>query len=355
MKKTLSIFLLSVLLFLLAACGNDGSGGTEEADGMGGTEAEGSGESEEDSLDLDVEQAAGEAPQDFSFGSATVGGLWYTLSGAMGEGISELYPNSSVTVVEGGSISNLIGLGEGLYPIGFSNGQTVPEALEGIRDFEEPVENVSTLATLYPNVMHIIVPESSDIESVLDLAGKRVSPGIKGYSGELAFIDILEAVGMDYDDLEHIEYTGTAEAGDLMRDGHIDAFVGMLAAPVPTVQELDTTLGVRLIPLEEDVVEGLNELNPGYLEHTIEGGTYSGIEEDVLTTAGYTVLLANNELIDEDVGYELTKMIVENAGQWSQLSSTLDVFDAEYSVENNVGPLHPGAERYYEEIGALQE
>ncbi|PTL37525.1 hypothetical protein C6Y45_16130 [Alkalicoccus saliphilus] len=344
----------------MAACVDDGGNGggaegTNNNENNSADEAAG-GDNEDNAaeeVDLEVEEASGEAPADFSFGSATVGGLWYTLSGAMGEGINDMYPDSSVTVVEGGSISNLQGLGEGIYSIGFSNGQNVPEAVDGEAEFDEPIENLGTLATMYPNAMHIMVPEDSDIETVEDLAGKRVSPGIRGYSGEIAFEEILDIVDMDVDDLEHIEYTGTAEAADLMRDGHLDAFVGMLAAPVGTVQELDTTMGIRLIPLEDELVTEMHSRNPGYIEHTIEADIYDGVDEDINTVAGYTVLLANTELIDEDVAYELTKMVVENADQWEMLSASMAEFDAEYSVENNVGPLHPGAERYYEEVGAL--
>ncbi len=155
---------------------------------------------------------------------------------------------------------------------------------------------------------------------------------------------------MSYDDLEGIEYIGTADAAQLLRDGHIDAITGMLAAPVSTYQELDTTLGIRLIPLKDETVEQLHAANEGYLPYTIEGGTYENIKEDTNTVAGYTVLLANNDLINEDVAYEITKMVVENKDAWANISSVMSDFNAEFSVENNVGNMHPGAERYYKEL-----
>lgn len=328
MKKILIVF-LAVFALMLAACSSE----------------------EANKGEADVKKGA---PKDMAFGSATVGGFWYTLSGAMGDKMKEVFPDSSVTVVEGGSVSNLLGLSQGTFAIGFSNGQTVPEALNGIGPFEEKIDNVSTIATLYPNVFHIVVRKDSDIHSVEDLKGKKVSPGIKGYSGELAFIDILDAVGMSYDDLGGIEYIGTADGADLMRDGHIDAIVGMVSAPVSTFQELDTTLGIRLIPLSDEVVGKLHEKNEGYLEYTIAGGTYSKVTEDIKTVAGYTVLLASDDLMDEDTVYKLTKMMVEEKETWKALSPIMNDFDAEYSVENNVGKLHPGAEKYYKEVGALK-
>ncbi|WP_423408349.1 TAXI family TRAP transporter solute-binding subunit [Heyndrickxia sp. MSNUG] len=332
MKKFLAV-LMAFMLVVLAACSSDEAGSRESEK----TKPEANG-----------------APKDMAFGSATVGGFWYTLSGAMGEKMKEVFPDSSVTVVEGGSVSNLLGLSQGTFALGFSNGQTVPEALNGTNSFKEKVNNVSTIATLYPNVFQIVVREDSDIKSVKDLKGKKVSPGIKGYSGELAFIDILDLNGMTYDDLGGIEYIGTADGADLLRDGHIDAIVGMVSAPVSTFQELDTTLGIRLIPLDDDTIKGLHEKNEGYLEYTIEGGTYSNVKEDVNTVAGYTVLLVNDDLMDEETVYKLTKMMVEEKDTWTTLSPIMKDFNAEYSVKNNVGKLHPGAEKYYKEVGALK-
>ncbi|SFB22735.1 hypothetical protein SAMN04488072_110107 [Lentibacillus halodurans] len=318
-----------IVMALLAGCSSDSS--SEEA-------------GEED----------GGTPSEISFGAATEGGFWYTLAGAMSDKMTEIYPDSSTSIIEGGSISNLLGLGQGTYHIAFSNGQTVPEALNGENQFEEPITNVSTVATLYPNVLHLVVREDSDIYSIEDLAGKTVSPGIKGYSGELAFQDVLETVGMSYDDLSGIEYVGTSDAADLLRDGHIDAISNMLAAPASTIQELDTTLGIRLIPIGEEIASALHDKNEGYLEYTIEAGTYPNQEEDIVTTAGYTVLLTNNDLMSEEDIYELTKMIVEEREAWENISPVMAEFDAEYSAENNVGVLHPGAEKYYKEVGALE-
>lgn len=332
MKKFLAV-LMAFMLVVLAACSSNGASGSEGEK----TKSEAKG-----------------APKDMAFGSATVGGFWYTLSGAMGEKMKLVFPDSSVTVVEGGSVSNLLGLSQGTFALGFSNGQTVPEALNGTNSFKEKVTNVSTIATLYPNVFQIVVRDDSDIKSVKDLKGKKVSPGIKGYSGELAFIDILDLNGMNYDDLGGIEYIGTADGADLLRDGHIDAIVGMVSAPVSTFQELDTTLGIRLIPLDDDTIKGLHKKNEGYLEYKIEGGTYSNIKEDVNTVAGYTVLLVNDDLMDEDTVYKLTKMMVEEKDTWTTLSPIMKDFNAEYSVKNNVGKLHPGAEKYYKEVGALK-
>lgn len=191
------------------------------------------------------------------------------------------------------------------------------------------------------------------IYSIEDLKGKKVSPGIKGYSGEIAFQKILDLKGMSYDDLGGIEYIGTENAAELMRDRHLDAWVGNLAAPSATWQELDTTVGIRLISLDQETIDGLYGQNEGYVPYTIEAGTYPNQDEDVHTVAPFSVLLVNNDTMPEDAVYELTKLVVENADHWKTISSVLDDFDAEFSVENNVGEMHLGAIKYYKEIGVM--
>ncbi|KIO60958.1 hypothetical protein B4064_1415 [Caldibacillus thermoamylovorans] len=335
MKRVLMLFLILVTLStLLIGCSSDKSKNTQSNEKPNGGKIP--------------------TPTEFTIGSATVGGFWYTLSGAMAEEMKKVFPNSSTTIVEGGSVSNLLGLGQGVYHIGFSNGQTVPEALNGENAFKKPITNVSTIATLYPNVFHIVVREDSDIHTIEDLKGKKVSPGIKGYSGELAFLDILELADMSYDDLGGIEYVGTSEGADLLRDDHIDAIVGMISAPVSTFQELDTTLGLRFIPISDEIIKKLHEKNEGYLDYTMEPGTYPNQKEEVKTVAGYTVLLVNNDLMSEEDVYKLTKMVFENRDKWNTISTVMKDFNAEYSIKNNVGKLHPGAERYYKEVGALK-
>lgn len=333
LRKKIFLFIVSILLLALVACDNNG-----------------------DELNSDNTKENGNitTPDSIGFGAASVGGFWYTLAGAMGDQMKEIFPDSTVSIVEGGSIANLMGLGNGTFDVAFTNSEAISEANNGEGEFDEPIDNFSTIATLYPNPLQIVVRADSDIYSIKDLKGKKVSPGIKGYSGEIAFQKILGLVGMSYDDLKGIEYIGTEDASELMRDNHLDAWVGVLDTPAATWQELDTTVGIRLISLEQETIDGLNEDNPGYIPHTIEEGTYPNQDEDVETVAPYTVLLVNDDTMSEEDVYNLTKLVVEKKEVWQNLSATFNDFNAEYSVENNVGDMHPGAVRYYEEIGAME-
>jgi TRAP transporter TAXI family solute receptor len=339
--KSILTIIIALLVLSLAACGGQPSG-NEESQSSGGGEEEAN---ENKSSDVEA--------QNFNFGAATQGGFWYALGGAYAMEIEEAIPGSSVTVIEGGSVSNLLGLEQGKFQMGFSNGQTVPEALNGEGNFEKKAENVRWAATLYPNVMHIVVREDSDIHSIKDLKGKKVSPGIKGYSGELAFQNILDINGMSYDDLSKIEYVGTADGANLLRDGHIDAMVGMLAAPVSTFQELDTTLGIRIISLEDETISKMKEINNGFSKYVIGKDVYQNIDSDANTISAYTTFLVHKDL-SEDTVYTLMKTLFDNKDTWSNLNTMMSSFNEEFSIENKIGPIHPGAEKFYKEAGVLK-
>lgn len=289
---------------------------------------------------------------EITFGAASQGGFWYTFAGAYGNMIEEEL-DSSVAVVEGGSLANIEGIATDQFQIGLSNGQNVTEALEGFGGFEEPVSGFSGIAALYPNVNHIIVREDSGIQSISDLKGKRVSPGIKGYGGEIAFQQILELNDMSYDDMAQVEYVGTSDGANQLRDGQLDAVVTMLVTPVAIFQELDASVGVRLVPISDETVSGLQELNPGYIDYTIPQEVYGG-EQDIQSIAAQTTVLVDDNL-PEDYVYDLTRILVENKDQWANMNAGMQNFDAEYSTSNIPGDLslHPGAKSYYEEVNAL--
>lgn len=317
------------LSVVLVACGSGDSGES----GNGG------GEGEVDTSEITI-------------GAASQGGFWYTFAGAYANKIEEQL-DSTTAVIEGGSLANIEGIANGQFKIGLSNGQNVIEAREGFGGFDEPVSGFSGIAALYPNVNHIMVREDSDIQSISDLKGKRVSPGIKGYGGEIAFQQILELNDMTYDDMAQVEYISTSDGANQLRDGQLDAIVTMLVTPVAIFEELDATVGVRLVPISDETVSGMQELNPGYIDYTIPKEVY-GSQQDIQSVAGFTTVLVDDNL-PEDYTYDLTRILVENADQWANMNPGMQDFDAEYSVSNMPDglALHPGAKSYYEEVNAL--
>jgi TRAP transporter TAXI family solute receptor len=129
----------------------------------------------------------------------------------------------------------------------------------------------------------------------------------------------------------------------------------MLNQPNSSIQELDSTIrkGIRLIPLDGSTIKALQAENPGYSLYTIKAGTYKTEKQDIPTVSAASVLLVGKDMPEQFV-YDATKVLVENKKTWSQLSTVMADFDGKLAVDTAVGPLHPGAIKYYKEIGVLK-
>jgi TRAP transporter TAXI family solute receptor len=127
----------------------------------------------------------------------------------------------------------------------------------------------------------------------------------------------------------------------------------MLVTPVAIVQELDASTGVKLVPISDETVSGLQELNRGYIDYTIPKEVYGG-QQDIQSIAAQTTLLVADNL-PEDYVSDLTRILIENADQWGNMNVGMKDFDATYATSNLPEglSLHPGARSYYEEVNAL--
>lgn len=326
MKKMLLIF--AGLILLLAACGGEQSNG----DNQGGNDAE----------DLFITIATG-----------GTSGVYYPIGGAISNLIdSELGFDTSVQAT-GASVENVNLLDTNRAELAITMADTVLQAYEGSGAFEgeAPKEDLRGLAALYPNFVQIVTTEASGINSVEDLRGKRVGVGAPNSGVELNARLILEAHGMSYDDIRE-DYLSYSEAVDQIKNGMIDAAFVTSGIPNATVIDLSTTHSAKIIPIEGAAIEYLAENYPFFSANVIPAGTYDNGQGDVPTASITNLLLINNSLSD-DVVYDITKTIFEN----------LDAIHASHNAARNISldtidvgmpiPFHPGAERYFKEVGAL--
>ena len=119
------------------------------------------------------------------------------------------------------------------------------------------------------------------------------------------------------------------------------------------VLDIASSRDIRLISIPDDKMEALREVSPAYMRQVIPAGTYEGVDEDCLTIGNAQHLIVSADL-DEEFVYQMTKAIVEELdviGQGHAVYANLTVED----MAQDLGiPMHPGAERYYREIGAIK-
>ncbi len=292
------------------------------------------------------------AQQQLSIATGGTGGTYYPLGGGLAEMIGEhIEGYDAVAEVTGASVENMGLVWRGDSDLALALADTVHQAYSGTGDFEgRQLENIRALASVYPNAVQIVTLADSDIESLADLEGKVVSVGAPGSGTELNARALLEANGISYDDFDprRLNFNETADA---IRDGDIDAGFWSVGPPTSSILNLATTRDIRLIGLSDEEVANAREAVAVFAPYELRAGLYEGMEEGVQTIGIPNVLAVSSEM-DEELAYQITKMLFERTDELIEVHPAANDTTVEFSVDSTPIAFHPGALRYYEEIGA---
>lgn len=252
----------------------------------------------------------------------------------------------------GASKANIFLIDDGEADVAIVQNDVMDYAFKGTDLFEEDgaIESFSAGAALYAEVCQII--SSGDIKSVEDLKGKRVSVGDAGSGVEFNARQILNAYGISFDDIE-VNNLGFGDSADALKDGKIDAFFCTAGAPTTAITELATTNSINLLGIDDEHAAALQNDYAFYTQYTIPGGTYKGVDDDVVTVAVKATLIVSDEL-SEDVVYDLVKGLFDNKDAITAGHAKGAELDPAYAVDGISVKFHPGAEKYFKEAGVLQ-
>jgi len=255
-----------------------------------------------------------------------------------------------------GSVDNVRQIRDGTVESGFSQSDVAYWAFNGEELFREEgaVSGLRAIANLYPETIHLVVRFDSAIKSVKDLRGKRISLDRKGSGTRVNALLILSAFGLSESDVEDVPL-GSGAAADALREAEIDGFFFTAGTPAAAVQELAEEALIELVPIEGPAVEALLEDSPFFADHMLPTGVYPGIGETQTVSVGAQWLVA--ESVPEETVYQITRAL------WHPSTRQLlekghpkgSQIVIEKATEGLGVPLHPGAERYYREVGALDE
>jgi len=291
------------------------------------------------------------AQQQLSVATGGTGGVYFPMGGGLAEIINNNVEGYSATAeVTGASVENmgLVATGDADLAIGLAD--TVFQAQTGTGRFEgQQLEMISGIATLYANMVQIVTLESSGISSLEDLRGKRVSIGAPGSGTEVNAEAILTANGISYDDIDE-QRLNFNETADALANGDIDAGFWSVGAPTSSILNLATTNGITMIELSDDEIAAAQAADPIFARTTLAGGTYEGVADDIAVLGIPNVLVASTEMSD-DLAYALTKAMFENIADLQAVHPAANETTVEFTMSATPIPLHPGAIRYYEEIG----
>ena len=253
---------------------------------------------------------------------------------------------NSRTQTTGASVENINLLEQGKAEMAFVMSDALSQAVNGEVSFKEPIKNVSQIATLYPNVVQIITKEGSGIKTIEDLKGKRIAVGDQNSGVEINARVLLNGHGITYEDVK-VDYLGYAEAADGLKAGTIDAAFLTSGLPNASVMELAETTGIQLVSVNAEKVAEIAKEHPYFISYDIAVDTYKN-EEAITTAAVPNALVVRTDMSEDDV-YDLTKKFFESIPTLQNSHQAANDITLDAAQESVVAPIHPGAQRYYDE------
>ncbi|MGR2737162.1 TAXI family TRAP transporter solute-binding subunit [Billgrantia sp. Q4P2] len=303
-------------------------------------------------LALVAHQALGQR-QFLTIGTASVVGIYYPVGGATAQIINQADVGLRATVeATGGSAFNARALAAGELDLAIAQSDVVYQAYHGEAGFEgEAVDQLRTVMGLHAEPLHLVCSRESGITEVRDIAGKRVNIGNPGSGIRFTVEQALQALEIGLDDFEPFSLTAP-EGVDFLRDRRVDCFFYTIGIGGAALQDISTTQDVVFVPMDDAVLEALVAEHPYYAFTEVPAGTYRGQEEDI-TLFGVKALFVTTTDLDEEVAYNVTKAVLDNLEDFTRIHPALNLLTAEDFLSGLGAPLHPGAERAYQEAGLL--
>jgi TRAP transporter TAXI family solute receptor len=253
-----------------------------------------------------------------------------------------------------GSVENAAGLRDQLFASAIVESCIAGYALEGKAMFSRPIRNLKGIASLFPQALHIVTSGDMGIESIDQLKGRRISMGFKGSSMEHHAKKVLNAAGIGTAAVK-LRYLGLEDSIEGLKEKDIDAFFLMAAYPVKAIAQIPR---MTLLPLDENMIRKIIGDDPYYLPAKIPPAAYR--TESNIFTVGAVALWVTDQSHTEEYIYRLTKAFWENKkGEFffgfTRLVHPREIdIRKEWALRQMTVPLHPGAERWYREMGMLE-
>ena len=349
MKKALSLVLALVMVFSLVACG----GGSSSSSSSTGSESSAAPATSGGDTATADKPARGNVI--WTFGTADTGGSMYPAGAA----VSQTWTNNVQgmkcnTQTSTGSFQNVQDVASGEVDVAVATADVVLNGFNGTGKFADigALDNIRVIGAVYTSVLSGVTLKSSGLKYVHDLAGKRVAVGPASSATENASLAAFDVMGISKDNTS-LENLGLGDGADAVGDGILDAAFGFAGLPIGGQLNLAATKDIAVLDMTDEELDAILANNAAYIKTKIPAGTYTGVDYDC-QTFGVKCLIIVQDTADEDLIYDLCKALNEGAEDMAAGNALLkDMTDPSFLATQMPIPLHPGAERYYSEIGAM--
>ncbi|MBM7037348.1 TAXI family TRAP transporter solute-binding subunit [Vibrio ulleungensis] len=293
-----------------------------------------------------------------TIGTGSVTGVYYPTGGAIcklvNKGRKEHNVRCSVEST-GGSIYNVNTMRAGELDFGVVQSDWQFHGYNGTSQFEKQGEykKLRAMFSIHTEPFNVIVRNDADINSVEDLEGKRVNIGNPGSGDRATMGVVMDAMGWSNSSFKLASELKGSERSQALCDNKIDAFVYVVGHPNGSIKEATTSCDTKLISIQGPKIDAIVANNPYYTFTTIPEGMYKGTDGDIKSFGVAATIITTSD-ISEDVAYQVTKAVFENFPTFKRLHPAFANLKKENMVSAGLSiPLHPGAEKYYREVGLL--
>jgi TRAP transporter TAXI family solute receptor len=287
-------------------------------------------------------------PKSLTLGTASPGGVYYIYGEELAKILTEKLGIPVNPFPTQGSIQNVKLLDSGGAQFGMITMSTGLEGWNGTGEWTKGARfrNIRALFPMYDNPFQAVVLQRSSITTLAQLDKKRIGVGPRAGNGATYGPGIFRIVGIS----PEMSYGSYNDMGTDLLAGHIDALLTLLGAPVPAIQSVDAKEPVTFLSLSAEQMEAIRKEWPEFGPAKIAAGTYHLMDKDYVTVGVPNFVIGRADLPD-DLVYQLVKAVFENQPRLVKATSAANDTLPQNVVKDTFLPFHPGAVRYYREIG----
>ncbi|HSF04628.1 MAG TPA: TAXI family TRAP transporter solute-binding subunit, partial [Methylomirabilota bacterium] len=287
------------------------------------------------------------------------GGDWFRAGAKFSTMIPEVLPGVSAGTLMGGGVVNVTKVGKGEAQIAFALTPYPEEGYNGRGKYKEAYKNVRLIASNIGHtvVIALFVLKDSPIKTFADIKGKRIVPGDRGWGTTELAEAVMTAAGMPPDKFKAeggtISYTSITDRSKALQDRNVDAIFIPAQVTYPDLMAVQQAVGLRAIPLPKEAMERTLSMMGGLTKGRVPKGLY-GVVTDGLDSPGFAQQLIADAALSDELVYRVTKLWWERIKEIGEIAPTLMQSDVKVAMEGAAIPFHPGALRYYKEVGVAR-
>src|ERR1700736_6422968 len=294
-----------------------------------------------------VPAASPDWPKSLTLGTASPGGVYYIYGEELAQILTEKLGIAVNPLPTQGTVHNVKLVDSGGLQLGMITMGVGLQGWNGTGDWTsgKRYRDMRALFPMYDTPFQAVVLQRSGIATLAQLDNKRIGGGPRGGTSGTYIPAIVKALGISAE-IHHGSWNRTITR---LLAGHLDAFLAVIGAPMPAVEKAEAQ-PFTFIDLSPEQIEAIRKAMPEFSPSKIAAGTYRFLEKDHITIGVYNFAIGRADLPD-DLVYQLVKAVFENQPRLVKAHSTASDTLPQNVVKNTFLPSHPGAVRYYREIG----